>query len=415
MERGKKVSTGHWVWLMLSLTLGMSGFGSAWASVEPAPPLVEVGDQEVEPDVLEDDEEVAESREPLVNEARIPAQPVQRSTSQPRVRGKMPTEAWGNDTVFAGHRFLSIPLQPSALLRSFFAFEQSASVLTIPGFPVRGDGSRFDVMTEGLAERLAFGFKVSELMAVDAFGNMNIEYGPDGPSLLFRGGIFRIGGGVGATFRIARFETLQLALRPYVSVGNSQLYSVLTLVEGAREIGDNENVEEVLQSDRGRELLTYQSQRTLGAALLMAWALDPAFGLQSSLGGAWTQDDVEAMQNDYVREETTNFMLLNASVSLEYDFWLRGLSMALNGEYELSYGRVTDQSFPSGGSRLSHRVGAGVYYTGREDLQLGMSYYSVLGLAGVRGVPAQSTQTAENLTSDPVTLNVLSFNVEYIW
>ncbi|MEC9466350.1 MAG: hypothetical protein VX834_11225 [Myxococcota bacterium] len=400
---------------MLSLILSMSGFSTAWASDNSAPSTLEVDDGQVASNVVEEDEEVAESREPLVNEARVPAQPVDRPTSQPRVRGKMPTEAWGNDTVFAGHRFLSIPLQPSALLRSFFAFKQSASVLSIPAFPVRGDGSRFDVMTEGLDERLAFGFKVSELMAVDAFGNMNIEYGPDGPSLLFRGGIFRIGGGFGATFRVARFEKLQLALRPYVSVGNSQLYSVLPLVEGARELNETENVEEVLQSERGRQLLTYQSQRTLGAALLMAWALDPAFGVQSSLGGAWTRDDIEATQNDYVREETTNFMMLNASVSFEYDFWLRGLSMALNGEYELSYGRLTDHAFPSANSRLNHRLGAGVYYTGREDLQLGMSYYSVLGLAGVRGVPAQSPETAENLTSDPVTLNVLSFNVEYIW
>ncbi len=89
--------------------------------------------------------------------------------------------------------------------------------------------------------------------------------------------------------------------------------------------------------------------------------------------------------------------------------------MALNGEYELSYGRLTDHTFPTDNSRVSHRVGAGVYYTGREDLQLGVSYYSVLGLSRVRGVPSQSVETAEHLESEPVTLNVLSFNVEYIW
>ena len=405
----------RWRLMASSLILSCCISSPGWAEEPAESGLPEEVPEAAEAEPVEPEKESEGGREPLVNDARVPKNPVVRSPQEPRVRGKTPSAAWGNDTVFSGHRFLAIPLQPSALLRSFFAFEQSASVLTIPEFPVRADGRRFEVMTEGLEESIAFGVKISDLLAVDAFGNMNLEYGPDGPSLLFRGGAFRIGGGVGATFRLARFDTVQLALRPYLSVGNSQLYSVLAIVEGARELDDSENVEESLQGDPGRQLITYQSQRTLGAALLLAWAVDSALGMQASLGGAWSRDDIDVTQNDYVREQTTNYMLINMSTSIEYDFWLRGLSMALNGEYELSYGRLTDHTFPTDNSRVSHRVGAGVYYTGREDLQLGVSYYSVLGLSRVRGVPSQSVETAEHLESEPVTLNVLSFNVEYIW
>ena len=46
-----------------------------------------------------------------------------------------------------------------------------------------------------------------------------------------------------------------------------------------------------------------------------------------------------------------------------------------------SYGRLADNPFPTEKSRISHRLGGGVYYTGRKDLQLGVSYYSVLGLS----------------------------------
>ena len=358
--------------------------------------------------------EPVSERAPLVRDARVSDGAVERAGQGAAARKVEEALSWGDDREFGGHRFLALSMQPSALIRSFFGFDQSASVITVPGFPVGSSGQRFDVMTEGLGERLAFGFRVSELLAVDAFGKLNVGYGPDGPSLLFRGGYFRIGGGLGATFRILRNDSVQLSLRPYVSVGTSEQYNVLGLVEGARQLEPDEKVEEVLQQEESRQLIVYQSQRVLGASLLAAWVLNPALGVQASVSSAWSRDKLDANQNEYVRERTTNYLMMSAGFSVEYDFWLRGIAMAMNAEYLGSYGRLADNPFPTEKSRISHRLGGGVYYTGRKDLQLGVSYYSVLGLSEVTGTPTSGDDTTE-LDSDPVTLDVLSFNVQYIW
>lgn len=324
-------------------------------------------------------------------------------------------EIVGADRVFRGHRFLILSSQRSALVMSSFNFEQSVFGLDIPNFATGRDGTIHDVATEGLGELLGFSLKVSKLMSLDAAAVMRIQHGPDAPSLLFRGAAYQIGGVLGATFQVFRDEEmgLQVSTRPWFSYTSSRNYSVLAFVEGASQLGAEATPDEVLKTDSNDFFLEVTSEMSGGASLLVAYTWDEAVGLQTSIDVAWSEQESDRGLSEYGGVTKTEYVMVAGAGSIEYDFRSQGLPAALAGEYRMTYGRLADNPFPTTSSRASHRIGMGVYYTGRDDLQLGLAYYTLLGLPRLEAVDAEPSDPIRE--SAPAVVKLVAFNLYYFW
>jgi hypothetical protein len=298
---------------------------------------------------------------------------------------------------------------------SSFNFEQSVFGLDIPNFATGSDGTVHDVATEGLGELLGFSLKVSKFMSLDAAAVMRIQHGPDAPSLLFRGAAYQIGGVLGATFQVFRDEEmgLQVSTRPWFSYTSSRNYSVLAFVEGASQLGEDATPDEVLKTNSNDSFLEVTSEMSGGASLLVAYTWDEAVGLQTSIDVAWSEQESDRVLSEYGGVTKTEYVMVAGAGSIEYDFRSQGLPVAFAGEYKMTYGRLADNPFPSTSSRASHRIGMGVYYTGRDDLQLGLAYYTLLGLPRLEAVDAQPSDPVRE--SAPAVVKLVAFNLYYFW
>ena len=394
---------------MAALLAGLCWPAYGFANPEPAPvePAPEV--KVVSAPTMDEDDPVTASPSRLM--VAVP---------QPECPGAAPVELPPHpradaDRILAGHRFLLASSQRSALVSSHFAFEQAVFALDIPRFATGSDGTVHDVATEGLGEWVGFSLKVADVMSVDAAGIMRIQHGPDAPSLLFRGAAYQIGGVIGATFRLFRDEELgaQVSLRPWFSYTSSQTYSVLAFVEGASEISDDASADEVLKTSARDYFLAVTSEKSAGASLLVAYTWHEAVGAQASLDVAWSEQESDRTNSEHGGVVTTDFVMAAVAGSAEYDFRSQGLPLGLMVEYKVTYGRLADNPFPTESSRLSHRLGMGAFYTGRDDLQLGFTYSTLLGLPRLTGTHAQNPE--EEKLSDPAAVRMVAFNLYYFW
>ena len=326
-----------------------------------------------------------------------------------------PVEVAGADRVFAGHRFLNLGSQRSALIMSSFNFEQSVFSLDISSFAKQKDGSEIGIETEGLGELLGFSLKLSKLMSVDFAGVMRIQHGPEAPDLLYRGASYQIGGVVGATLQIFRDEEmgLQVSTRPWFSYTSSRNYSVLAFVDGARQLDEQATSDEVLETSAKDSFLEVTTEMSAGGSLLMAYAWDEALAFQASLDVAWSSQESDPGQSAIGDVVTTEYLRVAGAGSVEYDFRSQGLPAAFAVEYKMTYGRLADNPFPTTNSRVSHRIGIGSYYTGRDHLQLGLTYYALLGLPRLEAIDAVPTDPVRE--SDPAVVKILAFNLYYFW
>ncbi len=325
-------------------------------------------------------------------------------------------EQVGADRVFAGHRFLNLGSQRSALIMSSFNFEQTVFSLDISSFAKLKDADEaIGIETEGLGELLGFSLKLSKLMAVDLAAVMRIQHGPEAPDLLFRGASYQIGGVVGATLQIFRDEQmgLQVSTRPWFSYTSSRNYSVLAFVDGARQLDEQATNDEVLKTTAQDSFLEVTTEMSAGGSLLMAYAWDAALAFQASFDVAWSSQDSDPGQSAIGDAVTTEYLRVALAGSAEYDFRDQGLPAAFAVEYKMTYGRLADNPFPTTDSRVSHRIGIGSYYTGRDDLQLGLTYYALLGLPRLEAIDAQPTDPVRQ--SDPAVVKILAFNLYYFW
>jgi len=360
------------------------------------------------PELDEDEPAAPTTRRPLVTAE----QPICRADSEEEEK---PAEVIGADRVFAGHRFLILGSQRSALIMSSFNFEQSVFGLDIPRFAIGSDDKVYDVATEGLGELLGFSLKVSKFMSLDAAAVMRIQHGPDAPSLLFRGAAYQIGGVLGATFQIFSDEEmgLQVSARPWFAYTSSRNFSALAFVEGATELGVNATSDQVLTTTAADYYLEVTSEMSGGGSLLMAYTWDEAVAVQASIDAAWSEQESDRALSDRGEVITTDYIMAAMAGSIEYDFKSRGLPVAFAAEYKVTYGRLADNPFPTTSSRVSHRLGTGAYYTGRDDLQLGLTYYALLGLPRLEAIDAVPTDPVRE--SAPAVVKMVAFNLYYFW
>jgi hypothetical protein len=312
-----------------------------------------------------------------------------------------PPTRWGN-RMLAGHTFLFPVLHAGPFITTNFEVAQGVYEEGIPSVPIPGFRTT-DLSLIGVTTTANLSVKITDWLGVEAQGRALAVAGTNGQSLLYAGGDLNAGGFVAPIVRLARIESsgTQISARAQVGwlAGTSlQVPRLLVLARNviagavqntsdptaaARDIGGA-----LLNGGFPRVVLAGADTFGLNASVEAAQALGEMFGLQAAFT---LQRRVLGLNFNDVgsgdfRDSATRYDLL-FDFSAEWDGMSAHIPIAAILEYELN-GRLagTGDEDLEEESTNTHTLGAGVYYSGRPDLQVGLFAATIRNLRPVAGV-----------------------------
>ncbi|MBN1652942.1 MAG: hypothetical protein JXA30_04120 [Deltaproteobacteria bacterium] len=378
--------------------------------------------------------EAAAEAEPMMPDSRTvhTVQPSSQTASTPPRQSK-PAQApppkpsaaeedWGQYRVLGGHQFPAAIFVPLALSSSYLGVRAGIQYHSVPGFaslPTLGNGQvqQFaDLETVNVAENIDFSLRLHDYVAVfgDAYGEGRV--GANIATLLGTGADYTYGGDLGALVKIVRIGGFQLAIRGQVGFYAGQSAGVLALFEDLTDIAIdalsrilgtsnftlNSAIEQLNTSFAAAtaDLLTPFDGLAYGTSLNVALALGKYIGFQGSLGflldtTSYRPTNFDAVLGSPVTFERTE-RSLRPSVSAAIDFDASPVGLPIDIIVEYRFTPITVERENENGSftesSIESLIALGIYYSGRTDLQLGVTGYTLLGQAptlGVNGLPSE--------------------------
>ena len=317
-----------------------------------------------------------------------------------RAGGDEPAPRWGDRTL-GGRTFIAGTSGQSAFLTTHAGIRQGIFVYTVPSFPVAGL-EPVDVRVAGLVEEIDVGVKVADVLGLFASAEGRAISGIDAPSIVIGGATTRIGGRFGLAFRVFRHKrtATQLSLRSSLGYALGWDLDVRRLIgqvlDDARESPPQspdeleQRIRDLLRSDALRVALTPSRELSYIGALTLAQALGPVFGIQVAIGHEQRRLRAERYRLDTREVEVASERgrVLFAAFSAEADLEPAGVPIAFQLEYLPSEEwNDAGQGFLAQPSK--HTVTAGLYYSGRRNLQLGVLAATTRNLKPVQGLDGE--------------------------
>jgi hypothetical protein len=290
---------------------------------------------------------------------------------------------------------------------------------------------RVDLQTVNVAETLDFELRVHDLFALFGSTYGRARVGVNAPTLLGNGGDYRYGANGGALLRIVRFHGFQLALRAELGFYAGQQAGILGLFHDLGHILDDAFtrivnnpmvdlkstlalVNNAFRSATQELLVPFDGYR-YGLSLNGAQALGRFVGVQLALGfiGETTffrpRIYDASIGGTIVLDQRSTTLDGRAALALDLDGAPAGFPLDLMLEYALSVGHERTRAPNTSSDTMSteHLVALGLYYSGRPDLQLGGTVYTLVGQLPLIG-PDRS------LSGSPIDTGAL-FVFRYIW
>ena len=298
------------------------------------------------------------------------------------------------DEELGGHRFLVPQLQDSGFVVTSFTNHVDGVYQHARGVPI-GDLGRHDINMGGLQQRIEFMLRLHRLVGLFVQGEGSLVAGLNEQTLILRTG--EVQGDVrgGIIVRILRFATTgtQLSGRVSGSLLASEKFGLTSLLRAITE-QPQVSAQTVLNSDINRLLQLPVHERTLRVSLHLAQAFTTVASVQVTAGVTFARHSEEPFnlqQNERVTREATGARK-DVAVALALNGAAYNFPVALLGEYRFATGDTAQFDL---NNAPEHTVGAGLFYSGRSDLQLGLEgSYRITGpqLIGVdeNGAPAHS-------------------------
>jgi hypothetical protein len=328
------------------------------------------------------------------------------------------SDSWGQDRRVGSHRFIVAAFIPSALAASHLGIRAGIEYHQVPGYAelpslVRAQAQAVDLRTINVAETIDVALRLHDYVAVfgDAYGRARV--GANISTLLGTGADYTYGGDVGVLVKLFRLGGLQLAARGQVGVYAGQMAGIVTLFQDLNAIALNA-ISRVEQSptldlnstinqlngsflDATADLLTPFDGFVYGGSLNAAQSLGRYVGLQASLGissdsANYRPTAFNATSGVPVTSEyQVHTLRPSVGAALDLDLDPAGLPLAFMLEYRASAVNVTRSGQISAASESSveHLLALGAYYSGRTDLQLGVTTYTLFGQTPALGANAQ--------------------------
>jgi hypothetical protein len=321
--------------------------------------------------------------------------------------------------VLGEHRFPVAVFVGTALITSYMGVRAGLEYHEVPGYaqvPALGTAStpqQVDLQTINVAETLDFAVRLHDYVALfgDAYGRARV--GANISTLLGTGADYTYGGDLGALVKIVRVGGFQLSVRGQLGLYAGQSAGVLGLFEDLNRIASdaiarvqmnptlnlNDALNRLNTSFRNAtaDLLTPFTGVNYGASLNMAQGLGRYVGLQGSLGFAIDSATYSTTMFDTAinapveTPSTLRGVRPQLELAIDLDLDPAKVPLGLLFEYRISPVTVT-RTEPTGTvkeSAVEQLLAFGVYYSGRSDLQLGVTGYALLGQIPALGANAE--------------------------
>ncbi len=399
----------------------------------PAGPADETSSPTTEPGVSTP--AVKSSPDDRVERPPVQAEPAgQKQRVQKDARTRTPSESdeekWGQHRVLGGHQFPIGAFVPLALTTSYIGVRAGFEYHEVPGFEqlnIFGNPPRIvSLQTVNVREDIDFALRIHEYIALfgNAYGRGRV--GANIETLLGSGAEYTYGGDLGALVKILRVGSFQLALRGQVGFYTGQKAGVLTLYSdlsaialdavtrllNASQLDLNLIINQMNASFAAAtaDLLTPFDGLVYGVSLNLALALGKYVGFQGVVGFLYDTTTSQPTSFDIntgtsITITTTATMLRpSLSTALDFDANPLGFPMDILVEYRLTplsvsrdIRQVTISEFT-----FEHLIALSFFYSGRTDLQLGVTGYTLLGQAPVLNVDGPSSGKPQDFGVQPV-------------
>ncbi len=298
-------------------------------------------------------------------------------------------------------------------MTTHFGVANGFQIISVPDVPVVGSRTA-TVDAAGVHAEFDFAvqflqrFELNADLRADAFSGTGVG------SIIVGGAGYSYGGSLGAGATIFRGPTTELSARLQGDVGSAHKILLLNLLNGLASGGRVQTVLQIIGGNLGR-LVTSSATRGAGTANLnLAQSIGKAFGLQLTAGVTVAGFSIDYFDETRGRPTSTDLTLWTPHFAAEVEMDVRRLvpqvPLAVNAEYSLDWTHVS-----GGGDEEwfdpTSSVAFGLYYSGRRELSLGVSYILVPSLATRTGIDA-------NARTYPVgrpDLNAFLLSMRYIW
>jgi hypothetical protein len=289
-----------------------------------------------------------------------------------------PPEDSGPRTL-SGHTFVPMLQSSSPFVATSFGFAQGFAFVNLPNLAIPGTDRTVDLSFAGLAETLQLAVALHERFGLVAAVNGTAISGVNGETVLFVGAQAETSGILGANAVLLRLPETGTQVGAVVSgsLSAGRTAAPLNLI-AALLANPEQTVETILDGDFARLLITEQT--TFGGALGLsaAQALGPHVGVQlatdASLG--WTNNrSFDGARDNDVRSYSVDFGFGGALGGNAMPY----VPIALQAEYRLDLGVYAEiAGEPEDAAEPRHTLAAGLYYTGRKELLLGVQGATIL-------------------------------------
>lgn len=315
---------------------------------------------------------------------------------------------WGSTRVLGGHSFLLGSFVPSGLINSRVGVRAGLEYHQVSGYvqlPSLGATSPqvVDLQTINIAETIDFAVRLHDHFAIYGDGYGKARVGANINTLLGAGADYTYGGHLGLLVKLFHLSSFQISVAGQAGYYAGQSAGIMALFQDLNVIAQDA-VEEVQQNpviDVNRavdklntafrtataDLLTPFEGLTYGVSLNIAQALGRYAGLQASVGYYAESATYRPTRYDSVtagpvmQEHTVSTQRPSFGLAADFDASPAGLPLAIMLEYQATPTNVTDTQDSSALdlSSLEQLLALGLFYSGRTDLQLGVTTYSVYG------------------------------------
>ena len=289
-----------------------------------------------------------------------------------------------------GHTYIEPATQDTAFLTSYVGVRQGLAYIEVPSFPVLAD-TRKDLHVFELNERIDFAIRILPWLGVFMEGDGSIATGLDTDSIVFGNSAYSVGARGGPVVRLYRSRETgsQVTLRGYIGGAYGNALTVPSFLEGVL-VRANEEAQTVPTTAQQAGQRATQAVEQLSNALLSettssrwgvsahyAQTIVPMVGLQTSLGYERAHATLDSYDPNlqYTTESRWHDNTIRFGTAVSIDGYHIKVPIAVLLEYALekTYRTIGEDSshVPS-----EHFFGAGLFYSGRTDLQLGFSAFT---------------------------------------
>lgn len=319
-----------------------------------------------------------------------------------------PSSGWGSTRVLAGHSFLLGSFVPSGLINSHLGIRAALEYHQVPGYVqlpslVNSGPQEVELRTLNVAETLDFAVRLHDHFAIFGDGYGKARVGANINTLLGTGADYTYGGRLGVLVKLFTLSSFQASVSGQAgyyagqSAGIMALFQDLNIIarEAVQEVQANPVIDLNTAVERlntafrtaTADLLTPFEGLTYGVSLNLTQAIGRYVGLQGSIGYYAesatyrpTRYDV-ASGGPVMQEHTVSTQRPSFGIAADFDAQPAGFPLAILVEYRATPTSVTDtqEVRQLDVSSLEHLVALGLFYSGRTDLQLGVTTYTVYG------------------------------------